>query len=209
MPRIKSLLNGEISNVRADIAREMIKLGVATALDPKELEPDGTVAPYGESPYRLPRAGDARPPMPTWSVVITPFANKLAIQRETIWGPQKTEKAFCSFHPASIHDRRAADGTLFCSSFGCAVPEETLVEYKRQWKANPKLRFTEEKVPVYEHPDDRATIEKQIGCASAHGEIDLNRVPITGAAVTGEARRPAAPAFQPRTPEIVGGLVKD
>ena len=77
MPRIKSLLNGEVSNVRGDIAREMIKLGVAEALDPLEenkqkglvtVTPDGTVFSPGEPAYRVPKYGDASNPAPHFYV---------------------------------------------------------------------------------------------------------------------------------------------
>jgi hypothetical protein len=60
MPRIKSLLNGEVSNVRADIAREMIKLGVAVAIDNLD-------APESAGP-RLPKWQPAVKPNFVWSI---------------------------------------------------------------------------------------------------------------------------------------------
>jgi len=65
--KIKSKLNGEVSNVRADIAREMVKLGVAELLEP-DTGSDGIVAPNGEPPYRLPKPGDTPNPSPHFFV---------------------------------------------------------------------------------------------------------------------------------------------
>jgi hypothetical protein len=127
--RIKSKLNGEISNVRGDIAREMVKLGVAEII--------------GESPAevaaRLPKPGDAVTPEPRWSVEVVGLETKhLAIQM--LIGVQNNQTLYIG-HPDSVNARKEwPGGGRYLNGFGRAVPDEIAREYKRQWKASESLR---------------------------------------------------------------------
>ncbi len=143
MPRIKSLLNGEVNNVRGDIARELIRMGVAEALDTIEevtrkgqisVSTDGTVAPDGEAAYRLPRYGDHKPAVPRFYVDL--YEGKYVSIFLEIGGVIRHYRG----DPDCIHNRRDHTGREFCSALGFPVPVEIQKEYLRQWKKNSSLR---------------------------------------------------------------------
>jgi hypothetical protein len=125
--KIKSKLNGEVSNVRADIAREMVKLGVAELLEP-DTGSDGIVAPNGEPPYRLPKPGDTPNPSPHFFVgvhegrYVSIFLKIGNVERRY------------SGDPRYIHNRKDHAGREFCSSLGFPVPVEIQKEYLKAWK---------------------------------------------------------------------------
>jgi hypothetical protein len=129
VPRIKSLLNCEVSNVRADIAREMIKLGVATALDPLDTS-EGS---------RLPKYQPAAVPEPSWEVCVhngSQGAKTLCI-RMTL--PNVVVDYTGS--PADANRRLEwQGGGRWLNGFGREVPTEILKIYNRQYKDNPSLR---------------------------------------------------------------------
>jgi hypothetical protein len=197
MPRIKSLLNGEVSNVRGDIARELIRMGVAEAIDPIEenkserkgyvvVSTDGTVAPDLEPAYRLPKPGDYKAPKVVWSIdqVLSggedPTHTYVAIRRDLIRGftdkkgGQVTDVSYCTFPPKFVHDRSAHDGTKFCSVFGVPVPADIIEQYSEIWKRSENKRAPH-KVQFKAHPNaksDIARIETAVSATAARGVID-------------------------------------
>jgi hypothetical protein len=147
MPRIKSLLNGEISNVRGDIAKELIRMGVAEAIDPIEevtrkgriaVSTDGTVQPDGEAAYRVPKPGDAKPAAPRFYV--DDFVNIGGDRLVSIFLEIGGQTRRFAGDPSRIHDRRDHSGREFCSLLGFPVPVDIQKEYLRQWKRNPAKR---------------------------------------------------------------------
>jgi hypothetical protein len=137
MPRIKSTLTGEVSNVRGDIARELIKMGVATAIDPLEL---ADMPAPGKPKYKA-----AAPPEPSWDVTTIKRATRgndggeypeLVIRMEIIgqvynWsGQPKYANAVA----------RWDGGQRYLSGFGRPVPDEVLARYEHLWKKNPQWR---------------------------------------------------------------------
>jgi hypothetical protein len=164
MPRIKSLLNGEISNVRGDIAREMIKLGVAEAIDNVD-------APESAGP-RLPKWRPAIKPNFVWSIDLI-WADSahtqqwIAIRRDMPHG-NLVDTSYCVAHPESVHNMKDHTGAPFCSAFGCRVPEEILEQYRTRWKRNEHQRAAVPKVAIRPHvseQSDKARIE-----TTAHAE---------------------------------------
>ena len=137
--KIKSKINGQISNVRADIAREMVKLGVAELLEPDSA--DGVVH-AGNETYRLPRAGDAVVPEPRFSVglIRKGTSSFMAI----ILKIGNVERFFCG-SPNAIHDRFETVGRNrreFCSALGFPVPVEIQKEYLEAWKRGPRGAYS-------------------------------------------------------------------
>jgi hypothetical protein len=120
--KIKSLINGQVSNVRGDIAREMVKLGVA------EILPE------------FPKPGEAVLPPEEWAVVLIggyKGGNKhLAVQLKM--GPQ----VFLFWdNPRLINARREwQGGGRYINGFGRAVPAAVADEYTKRWNQNEALR---------------------------------------------------------------------
>jgi hypothetical protein len=173
MPRIKSLLNGEVSNVRGDIARELVRMGVAEPIDSLEEVQQA----------RLPKPGPIKPLQVNWSIeyvssgiVVSsaaPAIKWLAIRRDTVRG-NMTDTSYCLLPPNVVHDRTNHNGDPFCSAFGVAVPKEILDEYRQLWKSNPQSRapFSGK---VKAHPDaksDKAGISTALGDATARGVLE-------------------------------------
>jgi hypothetical protein len=132
MPRIKSLLNGEVSNVRGDIAREMVKLGVATALDALE-------AP-NESPSKLPRYNPESVPEPQWEVVTTGVTQHELVIRMTLLGGVY----HYSGSPENANRKISWDGGFrYANNFGREIPRQILAQYAAAWKSSPDLRGPE------------------------------------------------------------------
>jgi hypothetical protein len=133
MPRIKSTLNGEVSNVRADIAREMVKMGVATALD--------SLDALSDTPSLLPRyQHPAAPTEPRWQIETVGLSKKELVIRMSILG----QVYYFSGNPASANKTVAWDGgSRFLNGFGRAIPKQILEAYREQWNANESLRGPE------------------------------------------------------------------
>jgi hypothetical protein len=166
MPGIKSLLNGEVSNVRADIAREMIKLGVATALDPLDTsEGEGS---------RLPKYQPAVMPEPSWEVCVHNGAQgaKTLCIRMTL--PNVTVDYFGL--PADANRRHEwRGGGRYLNGFGREVPADIVKLYTRQHKENPSLRGFGWTLPpgVSTGPSNetQAFVQKEYDNAVAHGSV--------------------------------------
>jgi hypothetical protein len=154
MPRIKSLLNGEIQNVRGDIAREMIKLGVAEAIDPVEdqipprkvaadvtVDGDGTVHQIGGDSYRLPKPGDAaRAAQPQFEVIV---ANEYKSTQKFLAIRMTQGRTVVDYvgKPENANRRVTWEGGgRWLNGFGREIPAETVKEYARAYKANDNLR---------------------------------------------------------------------
>jgi len=132
MPRIKSNLTGEVSNVRGDIARELIKMGVATALESLGPDTEG-------SPSRLPKYQPAVVPEPQWQVLIRNNSDdtKVLVIRMTL--PNMVADYFGP--PADVNRKIAWPGGFrWANGFGRAVPDEILSDYNRQYKRNEGIR---------------------------------------------------------------------
>lgn len=155
MPKIQSLLNGEVKNVRGDIARELVAMGVATILE--EDKADGFVRPRDEAPYRLPRLEDAVIPEPQWSVEKHGESKPLLVIVMRVGNSTATY----SGSPANVNRKNTwegcpKDGGHFWNGFGRPVPAEIVELYAREWMANPELRGNWERrfttsVPFYGH----------------------------------------------------------
>jgi hypothetical protein len=186
---------GEVEHVDRTAAKPLILAAIAEAVDPEDLKDPNAdmVRVPGDVPYRLPRAGDGRPPQPIWSIEIVKQIVPqdggalqeffyLAIQRVLNWGPNKVQVDRCFRPPDFVNDRQYHDGRQFCSSFGCHVPDEILKDYKRQWKDRPELRapFEGQPKPRLNEKSDKANIETAVGHATAAGVVqgaDLMRRP--------------------------------
>jgi hypothetical protein len=132
MPRVKSLLNGEVSNVRGDIAREMIKLGVAEALD--SLGPD-----TGENTSKLPKYNPTAVQEPSWEVTVHQGAQgaKVLVIRMTL---NNGTYDYAGLPKDANRRREWPGGGLYLSGFGRAVPKEILKQYEKSYDANSELR---------------------------------------------------------------------
>jgi hypothetical protein len=146
MPRIKSTLTGEVSNVRGDIARELIKMGVATAID--SLEPEADLPVCGESHQdaqrrRLIATMQVNPAAPVWAVVTIPrpsahdtAGKELNIQMEILGGVY-----MWNGDPKRANITVDWDGgKRYVNGFGRLIPEETLGRYTHLWKQNQTWR---------------------------------------------------------------------
>lgn len=131
--------NGEISHVRNDLGRELVRAGIAQEIC------DGSVtAPNirGEEHYRLPKPGDARVPAPEWEVGV--FGEKpnqrLAIRMQLLG-----TELFYDANPMRVNALKEWDSPTgkhrrYLSGFGHKVPSEIVDDYARRWKENPNLR---------------------------------------------------------------------
>lgn len=116
--QIKSKLNGETSHVRPDIARELVKMGVAEIV-------------------RLPRPGDAPKPVPAWAIV--DYHGFLAIEMRlgTVGGKHTGRVQYYLGSPDSVNNRKDHAGNTFCTAFGWHVPDDVVDKYKRACKQQP------------------------------------------------------------------------
>jgi hypothetical protein len=156
--KIKSKLNGEISNVRGDIAREMVKMGVAEIIN------DGTVE-NGRESFRLPQPGDHKPAAPKWEVIER--ASSEGKNHGTLCIRMTILNQTTDYIGAPEHIRQIG---------GWSPPENIVRDYTRQWAAHPELR---DQLAV-EIEDVRArTQNSKAGdaLAAANQELKNGRVP--------------------------------
>lgn len=129
--------NGEVSSVRNDLGRELVRAGIAIVLEP---DTDDGVVHAGNESYRLPKYGDARIPQPSFSVELlhNQMTNNrylavvmvLGEQRITYIGP-----------PKEINDRVTwPGGGRWLNGFGRECPADVAKEYDKRWKENDDLR---------------------------------------------------------------------
>jgi hypothetical protein len=187
--KIRILASGEIRHIDNSTGSALISAGLAELIS------------KSDSP--APQPGDYKPPQPKWSVIVVTLETTitlagrqqkfLAIRREVsrpLAGQRRnsqpgvvsytlggfTDSSWCSLPPDFVHDKKYANGEVFCSAFGCPVPPEILAEYKRQWKANPDLRAPYEGRPVPNRPDDpkadKAAIETRVENAAVAGVVE-------------------------------------
>jgi len=124
MPKIKSLLNGNISNVRGDIAREMVKMGVAEII--------------GEDPDGFPRAGDAAIPPPEWSVCLLTGSGFQELVIKCVVGKATY---YYSGLPKGLNDKEEWPGGFrYLNGFGREIPAHIVDEYTRAYAMNPAQR---------------------------------------------------------------------
>jgi hypothetical protein len=164
--------NGEVSSVRNDLGRELVRAGIAVILEPETesevkqkgsiaVAPDGTVLSPGEPAYRLPKWQPTVKPNFVWSIdLVWSDAGQtkewLAIRRDTPHG-NLVDTSYCMAHPESVHDRKDHTGAPFCSAFGCRVPEEILEEYRTRYKRNEHQRHPfSTKQPIRHHVSEQA-----------------------------------------------------
>ena len=132
--KIRSKLNGEVSNVRGDIAREMVKLGVA------EIISDGTVEAVGEKPYRLPRPADLQVPLPEWKVGTARTVDEVHFLAIVLNVGHNHITYFGEPRLVNAKVRTVGGGTRWFSGFGRECPAEIVEEYTRRWNADASLR---------------------------------------------------------------------
>jgi hypothetical protein len=125
--------NGEVSSVRNDLGRELVRAGIAFAVNQKELD-----EPEQVGPPRTYKPGSVA--APKWKVgqFSKPVSGgfELRIQMQ-ILGQTYSYNG----DPYKANARVEWDGgSRYLNGFGRAVPDEILDEYSRQWKANPDLR---------------------------------------------------------------------
>lgn len=131
--QIKNLFTGIVTNERADIARALIRQGLAEALNPKDLQED---APAG--PPKGYKPGSAA--QPHWEVGTYPLpvsgGAELRIVMQILG-----QTYFYNGHPDRADARATWDGGFrYLNGLGRAVPDDILAEYKRQWKSNSNIR---------------------------------------------------------------------
>jgi len=129
MPKIKSLINGAISHVRGDIAKELVAMGVAELLS--EDTADAVASGFFEKPAPFPPPGSFKVPEPKFytAIINGPKGPKLLVFVCEILN----RKDYFSGDPATISDR----------DFGrpvSSIPPEALATYAKQWHAHPELR---------------------------------------------------------------------
>ena len=113
--------NGEVSSVRNDLGRELVRAGIATLV---ENEPDGRC---------LPKPGDYKVPAPRWSVetVATHTGHVLAV----VMRLGNSDPVLYAGSPKFINARREwQGGGRFVNGFGRRVPDETVKQYAQLWK---------------------------------------------------------------------------
>jgi hypothetical protein len=169
---------GEVEHVDRTAAKPLLLAQIAEAVDPEDLkDPNEGVVRAANETYRLPRAGDARPPQSQWSVLVVDdvYNNAyLAIRRQLNWGLTKKVE-LCFLPPDQVHDCQYHDGQRYCSAFGMPVPPDTLSEYTRRWKQNKQQRAPYKSEETRNRPDvklDRAIIEKSVEYSTATGVLE-------------------------------------
>jgi len=176
MPRIKSNLTGEVSNVRGDIARELIKMGVATALE--SLGPDSP----GEG-SRLPKPTDPIVKLnPKWEVCVhTGREDGKTLCIRMCLGNSVVD--YFGSPDAANARREWKGGGRWLNGFGMAVPPEILKQYARSYKENPSLRgaaFTSLPEGVNTGPSNETMAANKEACdrelASGNAHYQTSRV---------------------------------
>jgi hypothetical protein len=126
--KIRNKFSGIVSSERADIAKAMIRQGMAEALEPEQQDTE---------PGKLPKYDPSRIPQPTWSVSIEGNVRKELCIRMELPGLV----ALYSGHPKNINSTVSwPGGQRWLSGFGRECPAEIATQYSRQWKDNEQLR---------------------------------------------------------------------
>jgi len=155
--KIKSKLTGEVSNVRGDIAKEMVKLGVAeyVPLDPAVSLLDVARANLQET------MGTPAPVQPVWEVLVRdlPVSGKKELVIQCAVGQQKT---YYSGKPENVNLRRQWEGGgRYLNGFGRAVPDEICEGYLKAYKKFPTLRGYVTKTTEEQQREYQEYIKKQ------------------------------------------------
>lgn len=133
--KIKSKLTGEVSNVRGDIAKEMVKLGVA------EFVPlDKSVSLLDVARANLNESMPPTPAIPKFEVRVRdlPISGKKELVIQCTVAKQEI---YYSGKPENANLRREWEGGgRFLNGFGRAVPDDICALYGREWKKCPTLR---------------------------------------------------------------------
>jgi hypothetical protein len=149
MPHIKSKINGNVSNVRGDIAREMIKMGVA-----EEVQGEGVEAPLIRSNEPVPI------PERKWEIRLL-----REMRPEPVLAIQMTQAATLIQYigpPDLLTAKLRWDGGWkWRNGFGCEVPEGIRAEYTKRWTENQHLRGPYDPNPsVPDKANQLAAVEK-------------------------------------------------
>jgi len=134
--------NGNVSSVRNDLGRELIRAGIGTLVE-ADPAPEGKTVAADRGPgmlpevYTLPTAPAPGAPLPAWA---TPRWN-VVLFKNAFWAIQMDigqQRGFYFGPPDQIHNKRDNQGNRYSSVFGRAVPADVLEAYKRAYKANPE-----------------------------------------------------------------------
>ncbi len=132
--KIKNLFSGVVTNERADIARALVRQGMAEALEPDTGD--------AKNDY-LPKPYTASNPVIFWDVITRHRADgkdELAISL-VVNGRQPI---FYQGKPENVNKRQEWDGGgRWLSGLGRECPEEVVKRYKKLWKSNDQLRAPE------------------------------------------------------------------
>jgi hypothetical protein len=124
--KIKNLFSGIVTTERADIARALIRQGMAEAM-----EPDA-----GDS--LLPKPGQFKLAPPRFWVAT--FKTHSGDEYLSIFIEVGSVIRRYSGPPTAVHNRRDHTGREFCSALGFPVPQAIRDEYAAAWKRNERLR---------------------------------------------------------------------
>jgi hypothetical protein len=124
--KIKNLFSGVVTNERADIARALIRQGMAEAVEPDN----------GDS--LLPKPGQFKLAPPRFWV--DKFKTLSGDEYLSIFMQVGSVIRRYSGSPTAVHNRRDHTGREFCSALGFPVPQAIRDEYASAWKRNERLR---------------------------------------------------------------------
>jgi hypothetical protein len=129
--KIKNLFSGVVTNERADMARALVRQGLAEALEPDTGD---------EKNAYLPAKCTASKPVVLWDVITRHKATgggELAIQLVV----NGASPLFYLGKPENVNKRQEWEGGgRWLSGLGRECPEEIVKLYKKQWKSNENLR---------------------------------------------------------------------
>jgi hypothetical protein len=173
MPHIKSKINGAVSNVRGDIAREMIKLGIA-----EEVQGEGVEAPLIRSNEPVPV------PERKWEIrLLRETRPEPVLAIEMRQGPTLIQ--YIGPPDVLTAVRKWDGGQRWLHGFGVSVPEGIAAEYTKRWQGNPHLRGPYDPNPNEPHAanveaaakkrlaDDRVLACSQVAFSDSEVEASL------------------------------------
>jgi hypothetical protein len=126
--------NGEVSSVRNDLGRELVRAGLCTVL---EQEPE-------VNPNQRPRYAPGPAPESRWFITIENYDDALCPGKKVLAVRMDCAQQVAYYFGQPEHINACIKwegGQRFVNGFGRAVPESVAVNYARQWESNPHLRL--------------------------------------------------------------------
>ena len=144
--KIKNIFTGIVTNERADIARALIRQGMAEAV-PVDAETEKRERFLAANPGAIPPGGAAQSTY-EWSVTLIPWATPLNADYKVLAIKLIAKPGglfYSTLPPKQMNEEIVRDlSRRYRSGFPLAVPDYVLKLYRKQWDANEGYRMPAE-----------------------------------------------------------------